>query len=210
MKKDKFEAIIFDFGNVIIDIDFELVFKGFAESSGKSVEAVKKRMEDSQVFRRYESGFFENPEFREVIRQTIGFPFNDAEIDRIWNSMLLHIPPNRIELIRYLNTKYPVYLLSNTNPLHIHWCNEYLKEKFAINSVHELFKKVFLSYEIELWKPDELIYKHVLNEINLSAKDVIFFDDNMANIEAARNVGIQSVQITPKFGIMDYFKEHTF
>ncbi|MFB0948277.1 MAG: FMN phosphatase YigB (HAD superfamily) [Spirosomataceae bacterium] len=209
MKKDKFEAIIFDFGNVIIDIDFEMVFKGFAAGSGKSIKVVKKRMEESQIFRRYESGFFENPEFREVIRQTIGFPFNDGEIDRIWNSMLLSIPPNRIELIRYLNTRYPVYLLSNTNPLHISWCNNYLKENFQINSVNDLFKEAFLSYEIEMWKPDELIYTHVLDQIKTSAKDVIFFDDNLANIEAAKSVGIQSVHITPKFGILDYFKDQT-
>jgi putative hydrolase of the HAD superfamily len=209
MKKNKFEAIIFDFGNVIIDIDFEMVFKGFAAGSGKSIDVVKKRMEESQIFRRYESGFFENPEFREVIRQTIGFPFNDGEIDRIWNSMLLSIPPNRIELIRYLNTRYPVYLLSNTNPLHISWCNNYLKESFQINSVNDLFKEAFLSYEIEMWKPDEGIYTHVLDQIKTSAKDVIFFDDNLANIEAAKRVGIQSVHITPNFGILDYFKDQT-
>ncbi|MDP5121851.1 MAG: HAD family phosphatase [Spirosomaceae bacterium] len=207
--KDKFEAIIFDFGNVIIDIDFELMYKGFAEGSGKSIEVIKNRMTESQVFRRYESGFFTDPEFREVIRQTIGFPFNDGEIDRIWNSMLLHIPPNRIELIRYLNTKYPVYLLSNTNALHINWCNEYLKEHFQVNHVNDLFTKAFLSYEIELWKPDEAIYQHVLGEIGISADKVIFFDDNLSNIEAAKALGIQSVQITPKFGILNYFKDQT-
>lgn len=209
MKKNKFEAIIFDFGNVIIDIDFELLFKGFAESSHKSVDEVKKRLTESQVFRRYESGMFEDAEFREVIRQTIGFPFNDNEIDRIWNSMLLQIPPNRIELIRYLNTKYPVYLLSNTNRLHINWCNEYLKVNFQINTVHELFKKAFLSYEIGMWKPDEVIYTHVLDKIGIAAKDAIFFDDNEANIAASKKVGIQSILITPDFGILDYFKDQT-
>lgn len=209
MKKSTFKAIIFDFGNVIIDIDFELLFKGFAEGSHKSVEEVKERMLSSNVFRRYESGFFTEPEFREVIRQTIGFPFNDNEIDRIWNSMLLQIPPNRIELIRYLNTKYPVYLLSNTNRLHINWCNNYLKENFQINSVGDLFKKAFLSYEIGMWKPDDVIYTHVLEEIGKNAEDVIFFDDNLDNIEAARNIGIQTVHVTPKVGILDYFKDQT-
>ncbi len=207
--KNEFEAVVFDFGNVIIDIDFELMFKGFAQGSGKSLQIIRDRMTESQVFRRYESGFFTDGEFREVIRQTIGFPFNDGEIDSIWNSMLLHIPPNRIELIRYLNTKFPVYLLSNTNSLHIKWCNEYLKQNFQINRINDLFKKAFLSYEIEMWKPDEAIYLHVLDEIGSAANKVIFFDDNLANIEAAQTVGIQSIHITPKFGILDYFKDQT-
>lgn len=207
--KNKFEAIVFDFGNVIIDIDLELMYQGFSKGSGKSIEVIRERMTESQVFRRYESGFFTDAEFREVIRQTIGFPFNDGEIDRIWNSLLLQIPPNRIELIRYLNTKYPVYLLSNTNSLHINWCNEYLKQHFQINKVNDLFKKAFFSYEIEMWKPDEAIYHHVIEEIGVAAEKAIFFDDNSANIEAAKAVGIQSVQITPKFGILDYFKDQT-
>lgn len=207
MKHNSFDAILFDFGNVIIDIDFEILFEGFANASGKSVDAVKTRLSDHQVFRRYESGYFDNAEFFEVIRQTIGFPFNNGEIERIWNSMLLQIPPNRIELVRYLNTKFPVFLLSNTNPIHINWCNNYLEEKYAIASVNALFKKAYLSYELGMWKPDEVIYKHVLDDAGFEPEQVIFFDDNLDNVISAQNLGMQCVQITPEYGILDFFKE---
>lgn len=207
MKTNAFEAILFDFGNVIIDIDFELMFQGFATGSGKSVEIIRQRLTEHQVFRRYESGFLDTAEFYEVIRQTIGYPFNNYEIEAIWNSMLLQIPPNRIELLRYLNTKFPVYLLSNTNELHIQWCNQYLQQKFGIPSVDSLFKKSFLSYQIGMWKPDEAIYTHVLQETNCQPTRMIFFDDNEANVLAARQVGLQVIHVTPTFGILDFFKE---
>lgn len=209
MKNNTFDAILFDFGNVIIDIDFELMFQGLAAGSGKSVDVVRQRLSDNQVFRRYESGFFDDAEFYEVIRQTIGYPFNNGEIKKIWNSMLLQIPPNRIELLRYLNTKFPVYLLSNTNPIHISWCNNYLQEKFGINSVNDLFKKAYLSYELGMWKPDEVIYEHVLTDANCEASQMLFFDDNEANIESARKVGLQAIHITPEYGILDFFKERS-
>ena len=207
MKKYSFDAILFDFGNVIIDIDFDIMFRGFAKASGKSVEMVKKRLLENQVFRRYESGYFTDPEFHEVIRQTLGFPFNNREIEQIWNSMLLHIPPNRIELLRYLNTKFPVFLLSNTNNIHIQWCNNYLYEHFRIKSVKDLFKKAYFSYEIGMWKPDEVIYDYIINDTKFEANQFLFFDDNEANIIGAKNVGLQTIQVTPEYGILDFFKE---
>lgn len=209
MKKKPFNAILFDFGNVIIDIDSEVMFQGFSEASGKSVTEIKKRFDESQLVRRYESGYFLDDEFREVVRQTIGFPFNDEEVDRIWNSLIFTIPTNRLELIRFLATRYPIYLLSNTNSIHIHHANNYLKKTFDINRIEDLFTKTFLSHEIGMWKPDEEIYRHVIEEMDQLPENILFFDDLEKNVLAAAAVGINAVQVTKSFGILDYFNDLT-
>jgi putative hydrolase of the HAD superfamily len=48
-----------------------------------------------------------------------------------------------------------------------------------------------------LVKPDFAIYQQVLNEQGFSAGEVLFFDDNVANINSAKSMGIQSYLIDP-------------
>ena len=203
----KYKAILFDLGNVIINIDPELTIKALAEISGKSLENVKHKMEMSQLNRRYELGMFSDDEFREIMRQTIGYPFSNREVDMAWNALLLDLPPHRVSLILKLQSKYPVYLLSNTNGIHIKKCDELFKEQLGIPNVKALFTKAFFSYEMELWKPDQRIYQTVLDEIGEEAEDVLFIDDNADNIAAANEMGFQTILNDPKKDdIINYFE----
>jgi glucose-1-phosphatase len=53
-----YKAILFDFGNVIINIDPELTLKSLSDISGKPLEKVREKMEESQLNKRYELGMF--------------------------------------------------------------------------------------------------------------------------------------------------------
>ncbi|WP_337044843.1 HAD family hydrolase [Emticicia sp. 17c] len=202
----KFKAIIFDFGNVIINIDIPRTFQAFATLTGKKQAVIEKLVVDNQLFRRYETGQFTDIEFREIVRQTVGFPLSDVEVDRAWNSLLLDIPTERIELLKELRKEYPIYLLSNTNNIHIEASNNYLKKNFGLRHLDELFDRLFLSYEIGMWKPDADIYHHVLETIKLKPHEVLFFDDNHHNIEAAKAIGIQTILVEPPTSIIEYCK----
>jgi epoxide hydrolase-like predicted phosphatase len=203
----KFKAIIFDFGNVIIDIDIPRTFQNFARFTGKKVDVVERLFAENQVFRRYELGLFNDEEFREVVRQILGFPLSDYEIDTSWNALLLEIPKKRLELLQRLREKYPIFLLSNTNHIHIQESEKYLKKTFGIASLSHIFDEVFLSYEAGFWKPDAAFYHYVLDKIGFSAKDVLFLDDNLKNVESARNIGIPTIWVEPPKCITTYFEE---
>lgn len=203
----KFKAVVFDFGNVIIYIDVPRTFQTFASFTGKKQEAVEKLIADSQLFKRYETGQFEDDEFREIVRQTLGFPLSDNEIDVAWNSLLLDIPQERIELISALRMKYPIYLLSNTNNIHIKASNCYIKRNFNGFILHDWFDKLYLSYEMGLWKPEKSIYYTVLKDLKLAPNEVLFLDDNKANIESAKEIGIQTILVEPTKSINQYFSE---
>ncbi len=202
----KFKAVIFDFGNVIINIEFQRIYQTFAKFTSKSPECIEKKINEEQIFKRYESGQFSDEEFREVIRQTLGFPLSDIEIDTAWNAILLDIPIERLEVINKIRQKYPVYLLSNTNNIHIQASNNYLKKVYGINNLDQVFDKLFLSYEMFLWKPDPEIYHSVLRQINLLPEEVLFLDDNFANIESAKALGIQTILVEPPTSITEYCK----
>jgi putative hydrolase of the HAD superfamily len=202
----KFKAVIFDFGNVIINIEFQRIYQTFAKFTSKPIAYIEKRITEDQIFRRYESGQFTDEEFREVIRQTLGFPLSDHEVDTAWNAILLDIPADRIDLIHKIRQKYPVFLLSNTNNIHIKASNNYLKKTHGINSLDILFDKLFLSYEMGMWKPDTEIYYEVLRSINLEPNEVVFFDDNLQNIESAKAIGMQTILVESTTSVVEYCK----
>ena len=141
-----------------------------------------------------------------MIRQTLGFPLSDHEVDTAWNAILLDIPIDRIDLIHKIRQKYPVFLLSNTNNIHITASNNYLKKTHGINSLEILFDKLFLSYEMGMWKPDTEIYYEVLRSINLEPNEVVFFDDNLQNIESAKAIGIQKILVESTTSVVEYCK----
>jgi epoxide hydrolase-like predicted phosphatase len=202
----KFKAVIFDFGNVIINIEFQRIYQTFAKFTSKPIAYIEKRITEDQIFRRYESGQFTDEEFREVIRQTLGFPLSDHEVDTAWNAILLDIPSDRIDLIHKIRQKYPVFLLSNTNNIHITASNNYLKKTHGIKSLDILFDKLFLSYEMGMWKPDTEIYYEVLRSINLEPNEVVFFDDNLQNIESAKAIGMQTILVESTTSVVEYCK----
>lgn len=191
------KAVVFDFGNVIINIDVEKTVLAFSELTFKSPTRIKQLFADAEVFKKYETGFYSDDEFRDVIRQILSYPLNDQEIDQAWNALLLDVPKKRLDFLESLKMKYPIYLLSNTNNIHIEQCKNYFRTKFGIANFETIFNETFLSYKMGLWKPDYKIYDAVINKIGLKPQEVLFLDDNQDNIDAASDLGIQCIKINP-------------
>ena len=197
VSKDSIQAIVFDFGNVIINIDLEKTFEAFSELTFKPASQIKRIFSENEVFRKYESGFYSDEEFRDVVRQTLSFPLNDNEIDDAWNALLLDVPKKRWDFLEKIKYKYPIYLLSNTNNIHIEKCVKNFRNAFGVSDFRKEFSKAYLSYELGLWKPDYKIYQHVLDDLKLNPNEILFIDDNADNIEAATDLGINCVKINP-------------
>jgi putative hydrolase of the HAD superfamily len=191
------KAILFDFGNVIINIDVEKAILAFSELTFKSPARVNQLFADAEVFKKYETGYYSDDEFRDVIRQILSYPLNDQEIDQAWNSLLLDVPKKRLDFLEYIKMKYPIYLLSNTNNIHIEQCKQYFRTKFGIPNFETIFSETFLSYKMGLWKPDYKIYDAAISKIGCKPEEILFLDDNQDNIDAATDLGIQCIKINP-------------
>lgn len=191
------KAILFDFGNVIINIDVEKAILAFSELTFKSPARVNQLFADAEVFKKYETGYYSDDEFRDVIRQILSYPLNDQEIDKAWNALLLDVPKKRLDFLEYIKMKYPIYLLSNTNNIHIEQCKQYFRTKFGIPNFETIFSETFLSYKMGLWKPDYKIYDAAISKIGCKPEEILFLDDNQDNIDAATDLGIQCIKINP-------------
>ncbi len=181
----KIKNIIFDLGGVILNLDQERTLNDF-KLLGADLEAYN---ESLSIFKEYETGKINSDTFKQTIFIELKGNVSHAQIETAWNSMLLDLPPQRVELVQQLKTRYRLILLSNTNTMH-------MDEIYKINGreiFDSLFEKIYLSHEIGLRKPDLDCYEFVLNDAGLMAHETIFIDDSIANIKGAEAAGIKSI-----------------
>ncbi|MCU0431028.1 MAG: HAD family phosphatase [Cytophagaceae bacterium] len=200
MVPDNVNHLVFDFGAVIIDIDVPLTYRAFARLSNRSEQEVQHLFE-SGAYRDYEIGKLSDEAFRQLIREALGASFSDATIDEAWNTLLIGVPDSRIQLLKQLAQHYHVHLLSNTNPIHIRECTRIIERQHGIANFRTLFEKSYMSYEIGLLKPHHEIYQYVLRDLNAQPGQVLFLDDNEANVREAAALGIHARKITPQHDI---------
>ncbi|WP_317129156.1 HAD-IA family hydrolase [Arundinibacter roseus] len=207
--KEQIKNIVFDLGDVIINIDVPLAAKAFAELSGQEATAVQDVFKDVEIFRKFETGTLSAAGFRAYVRELLVNPdWEDHLIDTAWNALLLDIPPKRIELIQNLRQRYRLFLLSNTSSIHVEAVNKILYQTTGVEQLQDLFEQVFLSYEMGVMKPDAAIYQRVLQEGTMQAHETLFLDDNADNIAAAAALGIQTIHVQKPFTILDYLADY--
>lgn len=200
------DFLIFDLGNVIVDIDYQKALQRIKEEVSSEFYNKVDGFYLTDFHKDYEVGRIDSGTFREEVRTYFQQDWNDDKVDELWNHLLLKIPAERLELILKLRENFQVGVLSNTNLIHIHAVNKILKEDHGMENFDPIFDWVFLSHEMGLSKPSSQIYEKMLVDLGTSGDRVVFFDDLIANVEGAKAVGIQAVHVTGPEVIFDYFK----
>ena len=195
---NNYKNIIFDLGGVILNIDYSLTEKAFSKLGIGDFKTLFSQAQQTQLFDNYEKGFISSDNFRTELKKYLQKNISDAEIDIAWNSILLDLPKERIDLLKKIKTTHRTFLLSNTNDIHIETFNSYLKNEFELPDLSSFFEKMYLSYEIGMRKPDAEIFELVLRENNLKPKETLFIDDSIQHVEAAKKLGIEAYWLDVK------------
>lgn len=184
--------IILDFGDIFINLDKKATTKALA-----NLGVTKITDEIKAILHQYEKGLISTEDFTQFFKDT--FNISQEKFIKIWNAVLLDFPEERLVFLEELanSKKYRLFLLSNTNDLHIKWVKNSLGAKFY-NDFKSCFEKFYLSYKIHFKKPDTDIYQFVLNENNLIPEETLFVDDLKENTEAAKSLGIQTWNLIPE------------
>ncbi len=199
--------IIFDLGGVIINIDYGKSIQHLQQLCKDNCNIAFSQKEQSHLFDLFETGVSSNEEFRNNLRQTYQIDATDEQIDDAWNAMLLDIPQERIDLLLELGKHYRIFLLSNTNAIHMKRFNEIVEHSFTIPSLDSLFDKSYYSHLVGKRKPDAAIFEQVLAENGLEKAETLFIDDSIQHIESARNVGLQTLHLQPPLTINQVFAD---
>jgi len=177
--------IIFDLGDIFINLDhskskFELLNLGVEKFSDEMMVCNEN----------YEKGLISTANFLNYYKGIFSKPSKDQLMDA-WNSILLDFPKYRLSFIENIPKNYRLFLLSNTNELHI----EYFKMQVGYdfyNRFINCFEKVYYSYLINLRKPEKEPFELIIKENNLNVSETLFVDDSLINIESANKIGLET------------------
>lgn len=199
--------IIFDLGGVILNINYDLTVAAFEELNLENFDTLFTKMQQSDLFIRLETGEISPQEFRLNIKKISNKNITDSQIDKAWNAMLLDLPLERIELLKRLSKKYSLYLLSNTNAIHIEAFTKILHSSIGSENISHIFNKVYYSHQIGMRKPNADIFQYVLSDNRLKPSETLFIDDSPQHIQAAKELGINTFHITDKLSINAVFEK---
>lgn len=200
------ENIIFDLGGVILNLDTELTNKAFAELGLDGFNSTNPQEKHKNILLDYETGKISSTEFRNTIKTLVSKNISDDEINNAWNAMLLDLSLQRIELLEQLSKRYRIFLLSNTNEIHISKFFNIAEKATGIDKWNSIFEKQYFSHEIKMRKPNQEIFDFVLQENNLNPKQTLFIDDSAGHLKGAKATGINTYWLdVKKESILDLF-----
>jgi putative hydrolase of the HAD superfamily len=177
------DAIIFDFGDVFINLDKQATSDGL-----KNLGVSEWNSDLDHLNLQYEVGSISEEDFLSGIQKHTA----DASIEDIrkaWNAILADFPLYRLEFLQMLSQKYRLFLLSNTDAIHIDTFEQKTGTSFY-SAFYQCFEKVYFSFEIGMRKPNPEIFNFVLDQNGLQAKRTLFIDDKKENTDAAAEVGL--------------------
>lgn len=184
--------IIFDYGNVIFDIDHQLTIQAFKNLGLPQDSAFFGHLQQNPLFDQFEMGTISAQDFRNEVRSITNQNFSDTTIDEAWNTLLLGIREGYLDFLTEIKSKYRSFLLSNNNEIHYAWINNYLQENFGVPNMSSYFEKDYYSHLIGMRKPNADIFQFVLSEHQLNINETLFIDDSPQHIETAKKLGLKT------------------
>jgi len=198
-----YKAIIFDLGGVILNIDYKLTIEAFKKLGIKDATSFYGKKVQHPIFDKIEVGEVSPKVFLEFLQKE-SRKASLREVKNAWNAMLLDLPQKRLEVIKKLKNNHKIFLLSNTNEIHINALKRILDNAKWVNFT-SLFDKIYLSHEIGYRKPNKVAFQIILKENGLQTREVYFIDDSPQHIKAAKNLGINCHYLQEKEDITELF-----
>ncbi|MFM6924415.1 MAG: HAD family phosphatase, partial [Ferruginibacter sp.] len=131
--------IIFDLGGVLLDIDYQKTIDAFEKLGLKHFEAMFSQFKADELFEKLETGQISERDFYDAVKERTAIPLSDEEIDHAWNALILNFRTASLALLEQLSAGYKLYLLSNTNSIHL----KYFKKLFTRQTCKPLLDAYF-------------------------------------------------------------------
>lgn len=183
------DALLFDLGRVVLDIDFSKVVASWAGHAGCEPARLVGRLSPNDAWKRHERGEISDAAFFEGLRASLGIDITDIQFLEGWNAIFAGEMPGIGAMLARAGTRLPLYAFSNTNGAHV----EHFSRAYADLLGH--FREIYLSSAIGLRKPEAAAYDHVVNAIGVPASRILFFDDSAENVAGARARGLSAVHV---------------
>jgi putative hydrolase of the HAD superfamily len=190
-------ALLFDLGGVVIEIDFERALLHWAKYSALPLPALRAAFFFDAAYQQHERGEIGWAQYAQHLRTTLRLAATDGEIEEGWNLIFIREIPQTLDMIEQVRALLPCDGFSNTNPTHqAHWAR-------AFPRVTSAFRKIFVSWELGVRKPERAAFEMVCAQMGLDTGEVLFFDDTPENVDGARAAGLQAVLVRSPQDVRD-------
>jgi putative hydrolase of the HAD superfamily len=200
--------IIFDLGGVLLDIDVNRTLRSF-DQLGVSEEQLKEvYKQPDNFFFLFERGEINADEFRNKFRSLTNNHLTNKQIDNAWSAMVVGFQEEIVELLKYLAKDYKLFLLSNTNEIHVPVYTRQFKKSSGGITFEGIFSKIYYSHIMQLSKPNPAIYSFVLKDSGIDPEESIFIDDLLQNVNVANETGLPAHQLKENDTLKDVLQQY--
>lgn len=194
-----YNAIIFDLGGVVLNIDYERTINAFKRLGEEHFENLYTKSQQDKIFDQFEVGSVTAAGFRKYMKSFLDPSVTDDAIDMAWNAMLLDLPAHRVELLKQLRSTYRIFLFSNTNEIHLEHFQKIIGREYGNPQLLEtIFHQTYYSHLLKMRKPHPEAFQKILDEQGLTATETLFIDDSIQHVEGAAKLGIQTIHLVGK------------
>jgi putative hydrolase of the HAD superfamily len=197
--------IIFDWGGVIINIDYTRTRQAFIDLGVENFDEVFSQYRQIDIFDKLDTGKISGERFFEELQKLLPGNISTEDLRSAWNAMLLDFPAENFELLKEMKEKYRTFLFSNTNEPHLSYYFPKVEEKFGIPTIDPLFEKAYYSCRFGMRKPDPESFAKILEENELIASETLFIDDSPQHLEGASKTGIKTYHLKHPEKLTDIF-----
>ena len=186
LRSSEVQVIVSDFGGVVCTFDYRIFCQRLAERTGLSSEAIHACAFGCGLQTQLESGQLTGATYHRRLMEQLGIAIPYDEFCDLYGDIFTEIP-GMLGVLRRLQTRYPLVLLSDTNEIHFGFVRR------RVESLR-LFDHLVLSYEVGVMKPDPRMYEEVVRRARVPAQACLFMDDRLANVEGAKRLGMHAFQ----------------
>jgi len=193
MSSDSINALLFDLGGVVINIDFERALSHWQHASALSLQEIRQRFSMDLAYEQHERGEIEAADYFAHLRQQLSLTASDEEIAAGWNAIYVGEIDASLNAIESVREQIPCYAFTNSNTTHQEFSTA------AYPRVMSAFDHVFVSSELGLRKPEAKAFQAIAAATKLELPGILFFDDTLDNVTGAQQAGLQAVHVqTPE------------
>lgn len=193
---NQIKNLIFDIGDVIVDIDYNSTVAEFQKLAKIDFAEIVSYSKQHPLFDQFERGEINAQEFRNQLKPFLKPDTSDEAINRAWNAILIHFPREKFDLLMALKQRYRTFALSNINEIHVAEIDRVAKQCLHVSAFADFFHHAFYSNEVGHRKPELAIYQYVMDAGQILPSETLFIDDKAENVDAAKALGWQAHQLT--------------
>ena len=180
------EVILFDLGGVLVELGDDPIPFDWLPGDNRFDLSDWFSSETALLF---EKGLISPQRFAETLKNDLKIEASPESIIQHFTSWPIGLFPGVHELLRSIENRYRLVVLSNTNELH--WPR--ITSEFGIV---DYFERIFASHQLQKAKPDFEIFEHVVSELKVEPNKILFLDDNHNNVMVSKKLGIHGFHVS--------------